>query len=376
MKARKWGSCLRRSVRDAATCLLAIILLAARPAYGQGAHQDHRHGGHEHKLLVVTSLPSYAAIAQELTGELAEVVAIARGDEDPHFVQARPSYAATVGRADLFVTTGLDLELWVPAVIDRANNSRIVEGSEGNVVVYPGIKMLEVPTDLSRFGGDVHVFGNPHIHTDPVNAIIIAENILRSLKLVDPANADAYQANFLDFKDRVLRRLFGDQLIEMVGADAIFQLARNYEFWNFARSQSLRGKPLTDYLGGWLAEAAPYRDRQMACYHKNWAYFSARFRVECAVYIEPRPGIPPTPKHLAEVVETMRDEDISVLVAANYYNRSQVEQVASRTNARAVIVPLDVAGAEGIDTYFDLVDFWVKSLAEAFLAAEQPRTDQ
>lgn len=358
------------SIQDAATCLLAITLLAAEPAYAQGARHRHRHQGGQQRLLVVTSLPTFAAITRELTGDLAEVEAIARGDEDPHFVQPRPSYAAKVGRADLFVTTGLDLEMWAPTVIDRANNPRVVEGSEGHVVTYPGVKLLEVPEDVSRFGGDVHAFGNPHVHTDPVNAIIIAENILRNLTQVDPDNAETYEANFRDFKDRVMRRLFGDQIVQMLGADAIFQLARNYEFWGFARNQSFQGRPLTDYLGGWLAEATPFRGRRMACYHKSWAYFGARFQIECAVFIEPRPGIPPSPRHLGEVVGTMGDESILVLLAANYFSHSQVEQVASRTNARAVIVPLDVRGAEGVDTYFDLVDLWVSSLSEAFLASD------
>jgi zinc/manganese transport system substrate-binding protein len=360
------------AARNVATCLLGILLLATDLAHGQGARQrERRRAGQPRRLLVMTSLPTFAAIARQLTGDLAEVEAIARGDQDPHYVQPRPSYAAKLGRADLFVSTGLDLEMWAPAVIDRANNPRVVEGEDGNVIVYPGVKLLEVPEDLSRAGGDVHAFGNPHVHTDPVNAIIIAENILRSLERIDPANTESYEANYRDFKDRVMRRLFGDQLVEMLGADAIFQLARNYEFWDFVRNQSFQGRPLTDYLGGWLAEGAAFRGRRMACYHKNWAYFGARFQVECAVFIEPRPGIPPSPRHLAEVVGTMRDEHIPVLMAANYFSHSQVEQVASRTGARAVIVPLDVQGAEGVDTYFDLVDLWVSSLSEAFLATDR-----
>jgi len=318
-------------------------------------------------------LPTYAAITRELTGDLAVVEAIARGDEDPHFVNPRPSFAAKVQRADIFIATGLDLELWVPAVLDRARNPKVNEGGPGHVVAYSGITLLEVPETTSRAGGDVHVFGNPHIHTDPANAIIIARNILRTLKQVDPANAATYEANGRSFEDRVLRKLFGDELVDILGADVLFQLAREYKFWQFARSQSYQGKPLTDYVGGWLAEGAPFRDRRIACYHKNWAYFSARFQVECATYVEPLPGIPPSPGHLAEVVELMRDESIPVIFSANYFSHTQVERVASRTNAKAVIVPEHVAGAEGVDTYFDLVDTWVSSLATAFLSLDRRR---
>lgn len=322
---------------------------------------------------IVTTLPTYAAIARELTGDLAEVEAIARGDEDPHFVNPRPSFAAKVQSADVFVATGLDLELWVPAVLNRAANPRVIEGGPGYVVAYAGITLLDVPQTTSRASGDVHVFGNPHIHTDPVNAIIIARNILRTLRNVDPTNAATYAANAERFEDRVLRRLYGDQLVDILGPDVLLQLAREHKFWEFAQAQSYQGKPLTDYLGGWLAEAAPFRDRRIACYHKNWAYFTARFRVGCAIYVEPLPGIPPTPSHITRVIELMRDESIPVIFAANYFSHAQIERVASRTNAKAVIVPEHVAGAEGVDTYFDLVDTWVSSLATAFLAVDRRR---
>jgi ABC-type Zn uptake system ZnuABC Zn-binding protein ZnuA len=327
----------------------------------------------QQRLNVVTTLPTYAAIAREVTGELAEVRAIARGDEDPHFVNPRPSFAAAVGKADLFVVTGLDLELWVPAIIDRARNPRVVEGAPGNVAAYSGITLLQIPQDVSRVGGDVHVFGNPHIHTDPINGILIARNILAGLKRVDPANAAAYEANYRDFEDRVLRRTFGDEFVELLGGETILSLARNYELWNFASSQEFQGRPLTEYMGGWIAQAAPFRDRRMACYHRNWAYFSARFQIECALYIEPKPGIPPSPGHLNNVMTMMSEEHIPVLFAANYYSHSQIERVASRTDARAVIVPEHVDGAEGVDDYFDLIDTWVTGLADSFLALDRRR---
>ena len=126
----------------------------------------------------MTSLTTYAAIAREITGDRATVTAIAEGDEDPHFVQPRPSFVPLLRDADLFVSTGMDLELWVPALLDRAGNPRIREGSPGYVAAHDGIRILEIPTNLSRAGGDIHVDGNPHIHTDPMYAILIARNIL------------------------------------------------------------------------------------------------------------------------------------------------------------------------------------------------------
>ncbi len=358
------GIGLNRTSSRRAVCgrlgLLASLLVAALAVPSGVARAQ---------LRVVTTLPTYAAIAREITGDdLAEVRAIARGDEDPHFVNPRPSFAAMIGKADLFVTTGLDLELWVPSLIDRARNARIVEGAPGHVVAYSGVKLLQVPENVSRAGGDVHVFGNPHVHTDPVNAIIVGRNILAGLKRVDPQNGATYEANARDFEDRILRRTFGDQLVEMLGAETLIRLARTYEFWDwdFAAGQTFQGKPLTEYLGGWLAEGAPFRDRTMVCYHKNWAYFSARFRVDCAMYVEPKPGIPPSPGHVREVMSFIQSEGIPVLFAANYFSRNQVERVASRSGIHAVMVPEHVAGAEGIDDYFSLIDLWVDQLARAF----------
>jgi ABC-type Zn uptake system ZnuABC Zn-binding protein ZnuA len=336
--------------------LVAVVLMSLGPIPASG----------QEKLYVVTTLPTYAAIARELVGDLAEVEAIARGDEDPHFVSPRPSFAAKVQRADIFVITGLDLELWVPAILDRANNSSVDEGGLGHVVAFSRVKLLEVPENVSRSGGDVHVFGNPHIHTDPINGITIAQNIANGLKRIDPANAVTYEANLADFERRITAHLFGERLVALLGAETILPLARQYQLWDFLEGQSYEGKPLTEYLDGWVAEASIFRDRRMVCYHKNWAYFSARFRVECAMYVEPQPGIPPSPSHVARVIEFIEQENIGVLFAANYFSRSQVERVADRAGIRALIVPEHVDGEEGVDDYFTLVDTWVTRLATVY----------
>jgi len=320
----------------------------------------------QEELRIVATLPAYGSIASEIAGDGAEVTSIARGDEDAHFVSPRPSFAAALARADLFISTGLDLELWVPALLDRANNGKVVAGAPGSVAAYSGVDLLQVPASVSRSEGDVHVFGNPHIYTDPINAIFIARNILAGLRRIDPANGEFYAENTSRFEERIIRSLFGEELTDMLGADALFELARKDEFWEFATGQTFRDKPLTDYVGGWMATATPFRNRRMACYHKNWAYFTNRFDVECAVYVEPKVGIPPSPGHVNEVIELMRREQIPALLATNYFSRSQVERVADRTDATAVIVPFNVGGVEGVDDYFELIDYWVSHLAAAF----------
>ncbi|MFQ5690279.1 MAG: metal ABC transporter substrate-binding protein [Gemmatimonadota bacterium] len=324
-------------------------------------------------LQVVATLPTYAAIAREITGDLANVRSIARGDEDPHFVNPRPSFARAIQQADLFISTGLDLELWLPSLLDRANNKKVLEGGPGHVVASAGIQMLDIPDAVSRARGDEHVFGNPHLATDPINGILIARNILAGLRRVDPGRASKYEANEKNFEDRILRRLFGDRLVELLGDQTLFGLARGRQFWAFTGKQNYQGKPLSEYVSGWLAEAAPFRGKRMACYHKNWAYFSARFRIECSIYIEPKPGIPPSPGHVQDVITFIREHSIPALFAANYFSRSQVERVAQRSGATAVVVPEHVDGAPGVNDYFALIDDWVSSLAAAFTTAEAGR---
>jgi zinc/manganese transport system substrate-binding protein len=315
---------------------------------------------------VVTSLTTYGAIAREIVGDKGTVTSIAQGNEDPHFVQPKPSFVAVLRDADLFVTTGMDLELWVPALLDRAGNRKILEGGPGYVAAFRGIDLLEVPTSLSRSQGDIHVDGNPHIHTDPLNGIIIARNILAGLQKVSPENSAAFATREQDFEKRVLEATMGAQLVNALTPQTAFDLLKSGKLYDFLGSQKFQGKPLLDQLGGWLKQGQVFRGKQMACYHKEWAYFSREFKIDCVTYIEAKPGIPPTPGHVQEVIALMKEQKIPVLFASNYFDRKQIQQVAERTGARAVIVPENTGGAPGVNTYLDLVTTWVSSLATAF----------
>jgi ABC-type Zn uptake system ZnuABC Zn-binding protein ZnuA len=315
---------------------------------------------------VVTSLTTYGAIAREIVGDRGTVTSIAQGDEDPHFVQPKPSFVKLLRDADLFVTTGLDLELWVPALLDRAGNRKIIEGGPGYVAAYRGMDLLEVPTSLSRAQGDIHVDGNPHIHTDPLNGIIIARNVLAGLQKISPANAAFFAGREQDFEKRVLDATMGPTLVTVLTPSTAFELLRTDKLQDFLGRQKYQGKPLLVQLGGWLKQGEVFRGKEMACYHKEWAYFSRRFKIDCMTFIEAKPGIPPTPRHVQEVIELMRQHKVPVLFASNYFDRKQIERVAERTGARAVIVPENTAGAPRVDTYFDLVNNWVSSLAAGF----------
>ncbi len=338
---------------------MLILALTPAPAAAQGSH-----------LRIVTSLTTYASIAREIVGDRGTVTSIARGDENPHFVQPRPSYVLALKRADMFITTGLDLELWVPTLLDKASNPKVREGGPGYVTVFAGIDLLDVPANVSRSSGDIHLFGNPHIWTDPVNGLIIGEDILAGLKRLDPSGAAEYDRRFADFKTRVLRAYVGEDLLNLLGVDVVYDLAHQHKLWEFINAQQYQGKPLAEHVGGWLKQAEAFRGKSMVCYHKEWDYFSRAFGVPCVDYIEPKPGIPPTPRHVSDVITLMRVQHIHVLFSTNYYDFNQVRSVATKTNAVPVTVPSNTEGAEGTDTYIDLISLWVNQLGAAF--AERP----
>jgi zinc/manganese transport system substrate-binding protein len=342
------------------TVLLGLATVLTRPAAVAGPVPA------APPVKVVTSLTTYGAIAREIVGDKGTVTSIAQGDEDPHFVQPKPSFVAVLRDADLFVTTGLDLELWVPPLLDRAGNRKVSEGGPGYVTAYTGIHLLEVPTSLSRSEGDIHADGNPHIHTDPVNAIIIARNILTGLRRVSPDNAATFTAREQDFERRVLEATIGADLVNVLTAPVAYDLLKSDKLYDFLGTKQFQGKPLLDRLAGWMKVAQVFRGKEMACYHKEWAYFSNRYQVTCVEYIEAKPGIPPTPGHVQEVIALMKQRNIRVLFASNYFDRNQIRQVAQRTGAEAVIVPENTNGAPGINTYFDLMNAWVNGLAAAF----------
>jgi ABC-type Zn uptake system ZnuABC Zn-binding protein ZnuA len=315
---------------------------------------------------VVTSLTTYAAIAREIVGDRGQVNAIAVGDENPHYVQPKPSFVPLLAQADVFVTTGLDLELWVPALLDKAGNSKVTEGGPGYVAAYTGIPLLDVPASYSRSQGDIHVFGNPHIWTEPLNGVQIARNILTGLKRVSPENADFFTVREKDFEDRVYKALYGDELVTILGGQTLSDLDRQGKLFDFLGRRRYKGAPLADRLGGWLKQGLVFRGKEMACYHKEWDYFSREFGIPCVDYIEPKPGIPPTPKHVRELIDLMQQRHVRVLLSPGYFDHNQIRQVAERTGAKAVIVPANVGGAPGVNTFFDLIGTIVTSLAQAF----------
>ena len=316
-------------------------------------------------LRVVATLPAYASIAQAVGGDRVRAEAISGGDEDAHFVKPKPSFALMLKKADLFITTGLDLEIWAPTLVDKSGNRSIRDGQDGFVSASQGVELLDVPAVADRSAGDVHIYGNPHIFTSPLNAKIVAANIAAGLKRIDPAGAAVYDANLAAFESRIDEALYGAELPRLLGAAVLDPLARQGKLVDWLESQSLEGEPLIDRLGGWLAKARPFRGARILAYHKNWAYLTELLGLEVVDFVEPKPGIPPSARHVHDLVELVEEDEIRVLLAANYFSPRQIGLIADRTGLEIVRVPLGPDDTSA-DSYFALVDRWIDGIARAW----------
>jgi zinc/manganese transport system substrate-binding protein len=333
--------------------VIVLVLVAVAPLPANAA------------VKVVTTLSSYASIAEFVGGDRVEVHSISRGDEDAHFVKPKPSFALLLKDAGVFVTTGLDLELWAPTLVDKSGNREIRDGQNGFVSASQEVPLLDVPVAADRSAGDVHIYGNPHIFTSPLNAKIIAANIAAGLERVDPAGADTYRANLAAFQEEIDRRMFGEPLVTALGGQVLDDLARQGRLIAFLESQSLGDRPLLDQLGGWLGQGLGFRGQKLVAYHKNWIYLTEIFGLDVVGYVEPKPGIPPSAKHVHDLIQQIDTQQIGVLLAANYFSKQKVDAITERTGIKAIRVPMG-PGVEGVDDYLALVDLWISSLAEAF----------
>ena len=346
------------------TLLLSIDVQAAREQYRMRQRQGHSATSAK-PLRVVTTLSDYAALTKVIGGDRVTVEYIVHGVQNPHRIRPKPSFITMVKRADLLIGTGLDLEMWLPTVIDKSGNRRVRSGEVGYVAVSQGIQLAEKPAIISQSEGDVHVFGNPHITTSPINATQVARNICVGLVRNDPENKEYYEKNLELLRNEVYHHLFGEELVALLTGDTLCTLAQKGQLIGFLEENKLQGKPLIDKLGGWMKKMLPLRGTPVVVYHKDWSYFLDLFGLEEAGDVEPKPGIPPSPKHVTQLVNMMQDRNIGIILAASYFDEQTVRTVANRTGAKAVVVPLFVGGAPGTENYFKLVDRWIDSLLTA-----------
>ena len=328
----------------------------------QARHQHRNQGGQGNAgLNIVCSFSDYASIAEYIAGPDAQVQFIAHGEQDPHFVAPKPSYAMMLNKADMWITTGMDLEIWSTTLLDKARNRQIMDGEIGFVSVSDGVNVLQKVEKVDRTEGDIHLMGNPHINTGPLNWKTIGLNITTGLIKVDPVNSDFYQANLKDFTDMVDRALFGDELVDLFGGETLSKLLENKTLYTFLEKE-YQGEILVNKLGGWLKKAEPFRGKKIIAYHKNWAYFTKIFDLEIVGYIEPKPGIPPSAKHVQHMIQTIKNQGIKMMLVASYFEKKSPQSIADKTGIEAVYLPLFVKALPEINDNFQLVDYWIDQI--------------
>lgn len=317
------------------------------------------------QLNVVTTLPDYGVFTKWIGEDRVSVQSIVLGDQDAHFIRPKPSFVNMVINADVLISTGLDLEMWIPTIVDKSGNTHVRSGQSGYVAAARGISLLEIPTTLSRSEGGLHIYGNPHLTCSPINMKVAARNITYGLIKNDPEGKEMYLANLKKLHDEMDRRLFGEELVNILGGKTLCDLAEKDKLIPFLEKNKFGGKHLIDYLGGWMKKMQPLRGTSLVTYHKNWIYFLRLFGLKEVGTVEPKPGIPPSPKHVVKLINLMKEQKIRIILSANYFDEHKVRTVAESVGAEAVIVPLYVGGIPEVHDYFELVDFWVDSILDA-----------
>ncbi len=296
--------------------LLTLLLAAGGLASGADAAD---------KIRVVTTIPDLKALTEEVGGNLVEVESLARGTQNAHELEIRPSLMLKLRRADVLVENGLELDSWADVAVQGANNPKIIRGAPGRVDVSRGVQVLEVPTTrVDRSMGDVHPLGNPHYSMDPGMAPMTTQNIVDGLARFAPEHRPTFEKN---------RQAF---------------LAR-----------------LQEAMARWTKTMEPFKGARVVVYHPQWIYLLTRFGLTQAAALEDRPGIPASPVHLTRVIRQMKEEQIKVIVVEPWNDVKLAERVAQEAGARAVVLASMVGGVKGADSYIGAIDHNVNALAQA-----------
>ena len=297
--------------RKLLTVLVALLIPAAVQAKGG--------------LKVVATTPDYAALAAAIGGDRVSIKTLAKATEDPHFVDAKPSHIVKLNRADVLIESGADLEIgWLPPLVEGARNKKVLPGATGRIRGSSGVEMLDVPEVLDRAKGDIHALGNPHFLMDPLNAEIVVERLADVFCRLDTEGCPIYEKNLARFNEA-----------------------------------------LDDKMQEWTEKLAPYRGTPLVTYHNTWRYFARRFQLQADTFLEPKPGIPPSPPHLAKVIQKMKEEGMKVILVEPFQSRKTAEVVGGHAEATVVDVAQFPGGLPGTDDYFSLMDTVVNAVAGA-----------
>jgi len=273
-------------------------------------------------IKIVTTTTDLKSIAELIGGNKVSVTSIATGYQNPHFVDPKPSYIISLSNADIFVTVGLDLETgWSPQLLSSSRNSKIQKGSPGYVDASEGVGLLQVPSSLNRGEGDIHIYGNPHYWLDPLNGKVIARNIANGLERADPSNKSFYEANLQAFFSK-----------------------------------------LDVKLAEWTTKMAPFKGSKIIAYHNEWVYFERRFGLQIVDFMEPKPGIPPSPSQLVKVIKEVSANKIKVIISSPYFTTSSSDVVAKQTGVKELTLATSTGAFPSIKNYFDLFDYDVDQM--------------
>jgi zinc/manganese transport system substrate-binding protein len=274
---------------------------------------------------VVTTTQDLKSITELIGGNKVDVFGIATGYQNPHFVDPKPSYIIKLSNADMFVTVGLDLETgWSPSLLASSRNTKIQKGSPGYVDASTGVQLMQVPSSINRAEGDIHIYGNPHYWLDPWNGKQIARNICDGLERVSPENKSFFEANLKTFDETIDSK-----------------------------------------LKTWTAQMAKYKGTKVIAYHNEWCYFENRFGLQIVDFLEPKPGIPPTPTQLVKIINEVKSNSIKVIISSPYFTTASSDVVAKQTGAKALTLATSAGAFDSIKNYYDLFDYNIAQLVSA-----------
>jgi zinc/manganese transport system substrate-binding protein len=322
------------------------------------------------QLNVVCSIPDLGSIVREIGGNQVSVTVLGKGTEDPHFMDARPSFVKTMSTADLFVQIGLELEVgWAPPVLRGARNDKVLPGNPGSLEVARAIQPMDVPTGtVTRAQGDIHPGGNPHFLTDPLSGLRVAALIRDKLSELRPNQKTYFDERYDAFAKRMASFLVGEELAKKYTVIEVLKLALLFEHGKL--DQFLKSQGQEKLLGGWFGIMLPYYGTKVVDDHPMWPYFARTFGLKVAAHLEPLPGIQPTTQHMGIVVQQMKNEKIKIVLANAYYDPRHAQFVSGQTGAKVVSMANLVGARPGTDDYFSMLDYNVRQLAKALEGSE------
>jgi ABC-type Zn uptake system ZnuABC Zn-binding protein ZnuA len=294
--------------------LVVAALLVSTSAFSQG------------KLNIVAATEDLAALAREVGGDHVTVDSIAKGYQDPHFVEAKPSFILKLQKADVLIVVGRELEIgWLPPLEQQSRNAKIQPGAEGYLDASLQASILEIPTgQITRAMGDVHPLGNPHYWLDPENGKRIAKEIADKFSELRPNDRAYFQQRLTDFTTRL---------------DAAEK--------------------------GWAAKMAPYKGTKIVTYHRSFPNFAERYGLDIIGYVEPRPGIPPTPQHTLDLINEMKRQNVKLVLVEPYFDLKTPNAIGRETGAQVLVMPPSVGGTKEVTDYFKLFDYDINLLVNA-----------